>query len=242
LITFDIHHSSFFPYFWGMTYLSTDKLSKSYGETPLFSGLSFGISNGDKTALIAPNGTGKSTLLKILAGREVPDSGEVMTQKGIRVGYLEQEPELNPSMTISEWIARGESDMVTLIRKYEKAAERQAVEFNAENQKAFEQAAAAMDAAGAWDYEQRMKQILGVFNIHGLEQVISTLSGGERKRVALASALIDNPDLLILDEPHKPSGCGDDRMAGSNAGQIEYYAAYGYPRPLFSRPGMHSYS
>lgn len=184
-----------------MTYLSTDNLSKSYGLKPLFEGLTFGISKGDKTALIAENGTGKSTLLKILAGREVPDSGEVMIRNGIRISYLEQEPELDEQLTISEFISRGHSELAGVVRAYEKAARAQGENYNEETAKAFEKATAAMEAANAWDFEQRMEQILGVLNIHNLEQPASTLSGGERKRVALAFVLLDDPDLLILDEP-----------------------------------------
>jgi ATP-binding cassette subfamily F protein uup len=184
-----------------MTILSTDNLTKSFGVNTLFENLTFGISVGDKTALVAPNGTGKSTLLKILAGKEPADSGEVMVRNGIRVGFLAQEPDLDDSKTIREYIAQGDSELVKIVQEYERAAHAQAEDFNTQTQKAFEKATAAMEAANAWDYEQRMEQILGILNINDLEQSISTLSGGERKRVALAFVLIDNPDLLILDEP-----------------------------------------
>jgi ABC transport system ATP-binding/permease protein len=184
-----------------MTYLSTDNLTKSFGPNVLFEGLTFGISKGDKTALIAQNGTGKSTLLKILAGKDVPDNGEVMVRNGIRIGYLEQEPELDESLTISEFISQGHSDMLKIVQEYEIATAEQAKEYNSETQKAFEEATAAMDTANAWDYEQRLEQILEIFDIHELDQPIATLSGGERKRVAMAFVLLDNPDLLILDEP-----------------------------------------
>lgn len=184
-----------------MTILSTDNLSKSFGVNLLFENLTFGISEGDKTALVAPNGTGKSTLLKILAGRETADTGKVMIQNGIRTGFLAQEPELDDIKTIREYIASGDFKLVQIIQEYERAAEAQAEDFNPKTQKAFEKASAAMEAANAWDYEQRMEQILGILNITNLDQSISVLSGGERKRVALAFVLIDNPDLLILDEP-----------------------------------------
>lgn len=184
-----------------MTYLSTDNLSKSFGLKVLFENLTFGISKGNKTALIAQNGTGKSTLLRILAGSDVPDEGEVMVRNGIRIGFLEQEPHLDDSMTISEFISEGHTDMVRIVQAYERAAEEQAMDYNPETQKAFEAASAAMETADAWDYEQRMEQVLGILNIHDLDQPIDTLSGGERKRVALAFVLLDNPDFLILDEP-----------------------------------------
>ena len=184
-----------------MTYLSVENLSKNYGHKVLFEGLTFGISKGDKTALIAQNGTGKSTLLQILAGNEVPDEGKVMTAKGLEIGFLEQEPKLDISMTISEFISQGDSEMVKLVRNYEEAAQKQAHDFNPETQEAFQKATAAMDAANAWDFEHRLEQILGKLDIHDLEQPIASLSGGERKRVALAFVLLDNPDLLILDEP-----------------------------------------
>ncbi|MEX0649080.1 MAG: ABC-F family ATP-binding cassette domain-containing protein [Balneolaceae bacterium] len=184
-----------------MTFLSTENLSKNYGMKVLFQDLTFGISQGDKTALIAQNGTGKSTLLQILAGNETPDEGQVMIRNGIRIGYLEQEPRLDETMSIYEFITHGNSETVQVIKQYEQAVNEQAADFNEQTQEAFMKASAAMDATQAWDYEQRMEQVLGKLNIYNLEQSIHSLSGGERKRVALAFVLIDNPDLLILDEP-----------------------------------------
>lgn len=184
-----------------MTYLTVENLSKSFGIEPLFENITFGLSKGDKSALVAPNGTGKSTLLKIIAGEETPDTGEVIFQNDVRIGYLEQVPELNSAMTIQEHLLHGDSEITEIIKQYEQAVEAQAENFNTSTQEAYMKASAAMDAANAWDFEQRMKQILGKLDIHNLHQSIDTLSGGEKKRVALAFVLIDNPDLIILDEP-----------------------------------------
>lgn len=184
-----------------MTYLSVDKLSKNYGLKTLFENLTFGLQKGDKTALIAPNGTGKSTLMRILAGQETPDSGEVMVRNGVRIGFLPQEPELDPHLTIRQFIASGHSELARIALAYEEAVTNQSLEYNDQTAAAFERATAAMDAAQAWDFEQRLVQILGKLNINDLEQSIATLSGGERKRVALAFVLLEEPDVLILDEP-----------------------------------------
>jgi ATP-binding cassette subfamily F protein uup len=184
-----------------MTYLSVENLGKSYGVDTLFSGLTFGIKKGDKTALVAENGTGKSTLLRIIAGKESPDAGEVMTQNNIRIGFLEQEPALDETKTIREYISTGNSEILSIVQEYEKAVQAQAEDYNEQTQQQFEKASEAMEAANAWDFEQRMETILGILQIHDLEQPISTLSGGERKRVALVFVLLDEPDFLILDEP-----------------------------------------
>lgn len=184
-----------------MTYLSVENLSKRFGLKTLFEGITFGIAKGDKTALVAKNGTGKSTLLKVLAGREPADVGEVMVQNNIRIGFLEQEPELNPDLTIRQYIAEGNSEMMSAVEEYEKATTAQAEEFSEATQARFMKASERMDAINAWDYEQRMEQILSKLSITSLDQPIASLSGGERKRVALAFVLLDEPDLLILDEP-----------------------------------------
>lgn len=184
-----------------MTFLSVENLSKSYGTKTLFEDITFGVSQGDKTALIAQNGTGKSTLLQIIAGEERQDSGEISTRNGIKIGFLEQDPDLDPTKTIDEFITEGTSEMMQAIQNYEDAIEKQAEDFSEENQQLYEKAAAKMDSLDAWDVKQRMTTILSKLDINHLDQSISSLSGGERKRVALAFVLLDDPDFLIMDEP-----------------------------------------
>lgn len=153
-----------------MTYLSVENLSKKYGLKTLFEGITFGITKGDKTALIAQNGTGKTTLLKILAGLEIPDSGEVMTKNGLRVSLLEQEPQLDGNLTINEFIIHGDNEMVRIVREYEMAVEAQSNNYSDETQRIFDKALAQMDANNAWDYELRLQQILSELKVQDLNQ------------------------------------------------------------------------
>jgi len=184
-----------------LNYISVEQLSKSFGESPLFTNLQFGLSKGSKTALIAKNGAGKSTLLEILAGNEAPDDGKVVIRNGITVGFLEQTPSLPAEKSIEEFIASGNQKIHHVIREYENALNRQSTDPSRKTQLEFENASEAIQKEGAWDYEIRMKQILTEFHINDLSQVIGDLSGGEQKRLALAEFLIDDPDLLFLDEP-----------------------------------------
>ena len=178
-----------------MNYLSVEELTKTFGVRVLFKDLTFGIDKGQKVALIAKNGTGKSTLLKILSGQEQYDSGKVTFRKDIKVGILQQSPNYDDELTVSETIFSSKTPTIQVILEYEQAVLHP--EDNERMQQAFEQ----MDLHEAWDYEIKIKQILGQLAIHDLSQKIGTLSGGQQKRIALAQVLIEEPDLLILDEP-----------------------------------------
>ena len=177
-----------------MNYLSAENLSKSYGDRTLFRTINFGISRGDKIAIVGANGSGKTSLLEILAGAAPPDDGLVSVRKDITVGYLNQQPDLNEALTILEEVLAGESLQLDAVRAYEKA-------LTSDDHAALEEAMNQMEKLEAWDYEAQIRQILGELGIQDVEQRVSTLSGGQRKRVALARVLIQNPDLLILDEP-----------------------------------------
>lgn len=178
-----------------MNYLSVEELTKSFGIRTLFEKITFGIDKGQKVAFIAKNGTGKSTFLRILAGLESYDSGNVVFRKGIKIGYLHQTPEFKDNLTINQTIFRSNSDQINAIKDYEKALLNP--NDNEQMQEAFDQ----MDALNAWDYEVRIKQVLGQLQIHNLELKVGELSGGQQKRVALAQILIEEPDFIILDEP-----------------------------------------
>ena len=178
-----------------MNYLSVEEVTKSYGIRTLFDKITFGIDKGQKVAFIAKNGTGKSTFLKILAGFETQDSGNVVFRKGIKVGYLHQTPQFTPEHTIFETIFKANSPEIDAIRFYEEAL------LHPENNEKMQLAFDKMDELKAWDYETRIKQILGQLNIHHLEQIVGELSGGQQKRIALAQVLIEEPDFIILDEP-----------------------------------------
>jgi ABC transport system ATP-binding/permease protein len=182
-----------------MHYVSAEEISKSFGVKPLFEKISFHISEGDKIALVAKNGSGKSTLLKILSGRETPDSGSVWIHKDVTVALFEQEPKFNDALTVLDNIFHHDHPVINAIKHYEAVSEQNDAEKLGE-------AIIKMDELGAWDFDTKVKQILGKLNIHNLNQPIVTLSGGQRKRVALAQTLIDigfehKHVLLIMDEP-----------------------------------------
>lgn len=178
-----------------MNYITVENIAKSYGERELFSGISFGINQYQKIALIAKNGTGKTSILNIIAGKDSPDQGQVNYRKGMRLAFLAQEPDLDPELTIEETVFAKGNRILEIIANYEKALENPGNE--AQYQKAFE----AMDRNNAWDFETQYKQILFRLQLQDLNVKVKTLSGGQKKRLALANALIDRPDLLLLDEP-----------------------------------------
>jgi ATP-binding cassette subfamily F protein uup len=182
-----------------MHYVSAEGLSKSYGVKPLFQDITFHIEEGDKIALVARNGSGKSTLLKILAGKETAESGTVWVHKDVTVALFEQEPVFIEDKTILDNIFHHDHPVINAIKEYEAASDEDDVERITES-------IVRLDELNAWDFDNKVKQILGKLNIHHLQQVAGTLSGGQRKRVALAKTLIDigfehKHVLLIMDEP-----------------------------------------
>ena len=178
-----------------MNLLSVENIAKSYGELVLFENISFGINKDQKIALIAKNGDGKTSILNILSGKDVPDSGLVNYRKGVRVSFLEQEPDLNPDLTVEETIFASDNEVLKVILAYGKALE------NPEDEDAYQKAFEAMDRFDAWDFETQYKQILFKLKLEDIHAKVGLLSGGQKKRLALANALINRPDLLILDEP-----------------------------------------
>ena len=184
-----------------MNYISIDNISKAFSDKLLFENISFGIEKGEKTALVAANGTGKSTMMKILVGKEESDKGSISYNENIRIGYLEQLPHFEPELTIQDVISTGHTDIMNVIQRYEDALLNHVDDKNISTKKELEDAISQMDALQAWSYEQRLKQLLYTFEITDLSQKIGTLSGGQVKRLALALVLLDDPDILFLDEP-----------------------------------------
>lgn len=176
------------------SYLQVENLTKSFGADVIVSGITFGVAEGEKIGLIAKNGTGKSTLLNILAGEDTPDSGTVIYRNDLRVGYLPQMPTFEGSRSVIDTCLWGDDRQSQAVRDYEHA-------LRSGDADAMTAAIQAMDNAGAWDYEDRFKQILTMLKIDDYDQPIAQLSGGQVKRVALAKLLISEPQMLILDEP-----------------------------------------
>ena len=175
--------------------LSVERLTKTYGERQLFHDLTFGVQEGQRVALVARNGSGKSTLLQIICGHEPADSGRVVFSSGVRHGHLRQELELNPEASVLDTLYIGDSPAVLAMREYEAALH------DGLEGEDLQQAYDAMDAHEGWNFEARAKEILGKLKLTNLNQRIGSLSGGEKRRVALAQVLLEEPDFLVLDEP-----------------------------------------
>jgi ATP-binding cassette subfamily F protein uup len=183
-----------------MNYLSVENLSKAFGERKLFSNISFGIAQGQKIALVGINGAGKSTLMKIIMGLEIPDTGQVALNQSVKIAYVHQNPVFEANLSIYQTIFdQSNSEILQVIESYHKAmldAER-GIDNSDQMSKLFEK----MDALQAWDFEYQVKEVLGKLGLHDTELPVGNLSGGQRKRVALAKAILEKPDLLLLDEP-----------------------------------------
>jgi ATP-binding cassette subfamily F protein uup len=178
-----------------VNYLSVENISKSFGERTLFENISFGINKDQKIAFVAKNGSGKTSILKIINGDDTPDTGQVVLRKEIKMEFLSQEPNLDPELTIEESIFASGSEILHVIEAYEKALE------NPEDEVAYQKAFERMELHNAWDFETQYKQILSKLKMEDLKLKVKNLSGGQKKRLALAIILINKPDLLILDEP-----------------------------------------
>lgn len=177
-----------------VSFLQIENLTKSFGDRLLFADVTFGINQGDKIGLIAKNGTGKTTLLRIIAGLESPDSGTVTFRSNLRVGIVEQSPEFQPGLNVIDACMAPDTPSARVIADYEKAVA-------SADEKHINKAITEMDAAGAWDYDDRLRQLLTKLRITDLAAPIDKLSGGQQKRIAIARVLMEKPDLLILDEP-----------------------------------------
>jgi len=184
-----------------MNYLQVENLSKSYGEKQLFSGISFGINQGQKIAFIAKNGTGKTSLLNIIMGNDIPDEGSVTIRKGIKVAYLAQNSNFDTEMTVIETVVDSKNDFFEAIKNYEEALHMLSRVNSEESNDTLQKAMIEMDLKNAWDYENRIKEVLSRLKITDLEQKVKSLSGGQRRKLALAKSLIDEVDLLLMDEP-----------------------------------------
>lgn len=178
------------------TYISAESLGHSFHDNWLFKNLTIGINRGRRVALVGVNGAGKSTLLKILSGSLKPTEGKVAQARDLNVGYLEQDPHFKNAVTISDYIFHADNIQQQLIRRYEELLEN-----DPENIKEMDKVMEEMSEIDAWEYEYKIKTILGRLDIHHLNQHISTLSGGQKKRLALAKLLIEDPEIYILDEP-----------------------------------------
>jgi ATP-binding cassette subfamily F protein uup len=178
-----------------VNYLSVENISKSFGERTLFENISFGINKDQKIAFVAKNGSGKTSILKIINGDDTPDTGQVIIRKEIKMAFLSQEPNLDPELTIEESIFASDSEILHVIEAYEKALE------NPDDEVAYQKAFEGMEQHNAWDFETQYKQILSKLKMDDLKLKVNSMSGGQKKRLALAIILINKPDLLILDEP-----------------------------------------
>jgi len=178
-----------------LNYLTVENISKSYGELTLFENMSFSVHKDEKIAFVAKNGTGKTSILNILSGDDEPDTGTITYRNDIAISFLPQDPKLDPSLTVEETIFASENPILKVILNYEHAL------LNPENEEVYQKAFDAMEQYQAWDFETQYKQILFKLKLEDLNQKVSTLSGGQKKRLSLANALINKPDLLILDEP-----------------------------------------
>ncbi|MFA4852121.1 MAG: ABC-F family ATP-binding cassette domain-containing protein [Bacteroidales bacterium] len=190
-----------------MNYLTVENLSKTYGEKLLFENITFGIDKGQKVALIARNGTGKTTLINIITGSEIPDNGAVIMRNDIRISHLPQNPFFHENLSVIDTILNSDNEFILAIKNYEAILD----EIHIQNQnntwnqselnKKLEHAIHKMDSLNAWDFESRIKEVLSRLKISNINQPVFELSGGQRKRLALAKVLIEDTDLMILDEP-----------------------------------------